>query len=96
VAETGVSGFQRIVLLNHLVSRSTSHAPQEFKPPVHTGAELLEVIQRRRTKKWAIEYFGTERDDAEDEDARVSQGIGHNFIRLSQSVSISMTVSSTW
>jgi hypothetical protein len=80
VAEA-VSGYQRIVLLNSLVSRSASHAPPEHHAPVHAAEELLGIIEKRRQKKWATEYLGAEQDD-ESEDDRVSRGVGHNFVRL--------------
>jgi hypothetical protein len=42
-------GPQRFVLLNRLVSRSVTRAPEEHKPPMESGAELLTVIEKRRT-----------------------------------------------
>lgn len=79
-----IEGFQRIVLLNHLISRSATHAPNEFKPPAHPAKELLEILQKRRTRKVAVEYLGSGRDANNDEPERIAKGAGHNFIRLSQ------------
>jgi hypothetical protein len=39
---------QRIVLLNRLITRSISHAPREHKPPMIPGAELFNIIEKRR------------------------------------------------
>lgn len=74
------SEFQRIVLLNHFVSRSVSRAPEEHKPPTHSAYDLLQIVEKRRTKKIAIEYFGATDDD--DEAVRAKNGSGHNFFRL--------------
>lgn len=74
------SDFQRIVLLNRLVSRSLSRAPEEHKPPIHGALELLQLIDKRRAKKWAIEYINALDDD--DEQVRAQNGVGHNFLRL--------------
>jgi hypothetical protein len=72
--------FQRIILLNRLVSTTVSRAPEEHKSPIHGGWELLHLIDKRRAKKWAIEYINSLDDD--DEDARAKKGQGHNFLRL--------------
>jgi hypothetical protein len=79
--------YQRFVLLNRLVSRSTSHAPEEHRPPFLSAAEALEVIDQRRKKGWAIEYFGLHESAADSErgdDARIKRGKGHDFLWLRQ------------
>jgi len=68
---------QRFVLLNRLVSRSTSHAPPEHKPPMVPGSESLSVIDARHKKNWAIEFFGlheTQDDFEKGDDARIKRG----------------------
>jgi hypothetical protein len=75
------SEHQRLILLNHIVTRSVTRK-QEHKPPAHTGYDLLQLIDKRRLKKTAIEYFRATDDD--DEAVRAKNGIGHDFIRLRQ------------
>ena len=68
---------QRFVLLNSLVSRSTSHAPPEHKPPMVPGAESLAVIEARHKKNWAIEFFGlheTPDEYQKGDEARIKRG----------------------
>jgi hypothetical protein len=48
------------VLLNRLLSRSSTRAPEEHRPETHGAEELLEIIEARRKKGWAIEYLDTE------------------------------------
>src|SRR5262249_22817618 len=74
------SGHEQLVLLNRLVSRSISRS--SHVPPTHSGLELLEILGARAKRNVSVEYFGA--DDDADEDARVSKGTGHNFIRLRQ------------
>jgi hypothetical protein len=50
---------------------------------LHVGYDLLQLLEKRRVKKVAIEYFGTgSRDIDEQDEVRITQGAGHNFIRL--------------
>jgi len=80
-------GPQRFVLLNRLVSRSATRAPEEHKPPMIPGAQLLEAIERRRSSGSAIEFLGlveTERDAEKGDKARIRSGKGHDFILLRQ------------
>lgn len=73
---------QRFVLLNRLVSRSTSHAPQEFKPPIVGAAELLALIDARHKRHWAIEFLGlheTIEDFRNGDDARIKRGRGDHL-----------------
>lgn len=80
-------GFKRIVLLNSLVSRSVARASAEHKPPIMSGTELLDIIEKRRAKGLAIEYIGlanTDQEDDKDEAKRAKRGIGHDFLLLRQ------------
>jgi hypothetical protein len=73
--------YQRTVLLNTLVSRSSTRAREE-KPPIHSARELLEILQARAAKNYAIEFLG--KTDIEDDEARVASGLEYNFIRISK------------
>ncbi len=73
---------QRIVLLNRLVSRSPTRAPRDHQAPTHSAQELLQILEKRRAKKLAVEFFGAEDDD--DERKRIMKGAGHSLIRLRQ------------
>ncbi len=75
-------GHQRIILLNRLISRSSTRAPQEHSPPFHGAKELLGIIEKRKTKNIAIEYVGTFGDKDDDEESRIERNVGNNFIRL--------------
>lgn len=72
--------LQRIVLLNRLVSRSVSQAPEDIDAPTHGLRELLGLIEQRRRAGEEVEYLGAE--DSDDEQDRRARGAGHNFIRL--------------
>jgi len=83
---------QRIVLLNTMISRSTTRA-RDHDPPTIGALECLNILESRRKKKWAVEFFGVderatsggnneEQNAAELEDARLKQGEGHDCIRL--------------
>jgi hypothetical protein len=77
--------FQRFVLLNRLVSRSATRAPEAFKPPIVAGLELFDILKERSESGAAIEFFGasdTERDADETDDERIVRCAGHNFIWL--------------
>lgn len=74
---------ERLVLLNRLVSRSSTRAPQEHKPPIHSAPELLKILQGRQTANIAIEFFGAPDEEVEAE--RIKAGLNHNFIRLAKS-----------
>ena len=77
-----MSDNQRIVLLNRLISRSVSRAPQEHKPPLAPGWELLKIIEQRKKKGFAVEYLGA--DDDDDDTKRIKKGADHDCFRLSQ------------
>jgi hypothetical protein len=77
-----MSGNQRIILLNRLISRSVTKAPREHKPPLVPGAELLKIVGQRKQKGFAVEYLGAE-DDTDDA-KRLKKGSGHDCFRLSQ------------
>jgi hypothetical protein len=49
---------------------------------MHGAFDLLEMIEKRRVKKVAIEYIGATDDD--DEAVRARNGAGHDFVRLRQ------------
>jgi hypothetical protein len=74
--------FQRIVLLNRLITRSVTRAPEPNKAPAHGALDLLKIIEKRREKKLAIEFLGALDDD--DEMVRAKNGAGFNFLRLRQ------------
>ncbi len=77
--------FQRFVMLNRIVSRSVSRAPQAFNPPLVEGDEMFKMLQERRQSGGAIEFFSLEElgREAEETDAdRIKRGAGHNFIWL--------------
>jgi hypothetical protein len=77
--------IQRFVLLNRLVSVSTSRAPTAFKPPLLPGSELLSVLKERKDAGHAIEFFGssdTEKDAEETEEERIERSKGLNFVWL--------------
>lgn len=71
----------RIVLLNRLISRSVSRAPQGNYPPTHGADELLRIIDQGRKTNSAIEYEGLEAKETEIE--RHEAGMMFPFIRLS-------------
>lgn len=73
------SQYQRIILLNTLLSRSTTRVRNQIAP-AERGIDLLKVLEARRTKKWAVEYFGADEED--DEEKRIEAGKGHDYIRL--------------
>ncbi len=80
-------GVQRFVLLNRLVSQSSTRAPEEHKPPTIPGDELFGVIEKRRKEGWAIEFLGlpeTEIEAEKGETARIASGKGYDFLFLRQ------------
>ncbi|MGH7047748.1 MAG: hypothetical protein ACREE2_15315 [Stellaceae bacterium] len=73
---------QRFILLNRLISISKTRA-RLYTAPTHGAVELLEMLDKRRTRKVAIEYEGLkEGEDYSDEGKRLAEGAGHNFLRL--------------
>ncbi|MCJ2039226.1 hypothetical protein MKK55_09765 [Methylobacterium sp. J-059] len=78
--------YERLVILNHMVSRSSSKAGQEFTPPTHSAEELLGIVEMRRLLGFAVEYLGA--TDDTDEAIRAANGLNHDFIRLKNSYSI--------
>jgi hypothetical protein len=76
------SAHERIVLLNRIVSRSVTTAPELHKPETHGLEELLDILNSRRSKGHAIEYLGGLDDD--DDDKRKKNGSGYDFVRLRQ------------
>jgi len=77
--------FQRFVILNHLVSRSVSRAPQAFAPPLAKGEELFGALKERHSGGLAIEFFGGEeagRESGETDEQRIKRNAGHDFIWL--------------
>lgn len=72
---------QRIVMLNRLVSRSITRAPQGHMPATHAGSELFEIIEKKFKDGHAIEFFDAV-DDLDDDDARIKANIGCNFVRI--------------
>jgi hypothetical protein len=80
--EMSDTAHERIVLLNRIVSRSVTTAPEIHKPETHGLEELLDILNSRRGKGHAIEYLGGL--DDEDEDERKKNGSGYDFVRLRQ------------
>jgi hypothetical protein len=73
---------QRFVFLNRLISISKTRA-RLYTAPTHAGAELLEIIDKRRKQNVGIEYEGIGRgEDHIDDAVRIAHGKGHNFLRL--------------
>lgn len=63
---------QRIVLLNRMVSKSTTKASQENHPPIHGARELLDVLDARRKLGMAIEHLGLTDLELEDPEKRAT------------------------
>jgi len=63
------SGFNQVVLLNRLVSRSVANV-REHKPPLHVGEGLLDIIENQFKLGLAIEYFDSG-DAGLDEEERI-------------------------
>lgn len=74
---------QRIFLLNRLMCKSASRAPQEHKIPVPSGKELLQTIKALHDREVCVEFFdhAAEPDDFNHQ-ARISENKGKNFIRV--------------
>lgn len=74
---------QRIFLLNRLMCKSVSRAPQEHKIPVPSGRELLQTIKALHDREVCVEFFdhAAEPDDFNHQ-ARISENKGKNFIRV--------------
>jgi hypothetical protein len=79
---------QRIVLLNHLRSRSVTRA-KGHGAPQHTGFSLLRDIADRAAKtKWGIEFEGLaeDKDKFKSEDDRLAAGSTYPALRLRRSL----------
>ena len=77
--------FQRFVILNHLVSRSVSRAPQAFPPPLAQGEEMFNALKERHDAGGAIEFFGGDeagRDAGETDEQRIKRNSQYDFIWL--------------
>jgi hypothetical protein len=73
------SDGDRFVLLNYLVSRSSTRA-RRVAAPTHSARELLDVLSARCDRNWTVEFIGGQ--DERDEATRISVNEGFNFIRL--------------
>lgn len=73
---------QRIVLLNHLVSRSSTRAPASVTPPRLAVLPFFQDLRKRCEKGVAIEFERLTEKDGMDELARITAGRGHNLLRL--------------
>lgn len=71
---------ERLIILNHIVSRSSTQAGSDHAPPTHGAEELLRILNTRRLNGEAIEYLGA--TDHEDEKIRRENGLNHDFVRL--------------
>lgn len=69
----------RIILLNTMISRSTTRAKM-YDAPIVPAFDLFKVLEARRKKGIAVEYFGA--DDHDDDVARMAAGAGHDYVRL--------------
>lgn len=86
---------QRIILLNRLVSRSVSQAPQEHKnPPIHDGLELLKIIKKKCDDGFCIEFFDVSEESEVDKE-RIAANRGKNFIRVNK-IEFNETTSATY
>ncbi|MGN7960520.1 hypothetical protein [Brucella sp. 22210] len=73
--------FDRIILLNRLVSRNVTHAKDE-KPPLHSGAHLFEILEKRFKSGNCIEFFNVNGDSLDDGD-RKKINADRNLISIS-------------
>ncbi len=73
-------GIQRIVLLNWLVSRSSTRA-QHDEPPTEPASQLFGILAARQAKGWAIEFVHG--PDEPDDAKRLKLGVGCSFTRIS-------------
>lgn len=73
---------QRIVLLNHLVSRSTSRAPETVRPPKMAALPFFQLLHKRWKSGHAIEFDRLEESNDMDELTRITKGRSHNALRL--------------
>ena len=73
--------YKRYVLLNHMISRSTSRARTGASPPTIGANSLLALLDKRRLKGWAVEHprGKPEKDDV----VRLQINEGLDAIRLS-------------
>lgn len=71
---------ERVVFLNHLVSRSKARTSDRDQAPTLPGFDLLRVLQNRFADKTAIEFIGSDND--KDDSVRIKLGKGHDFIRI--------------
>lgn len=76
--------YLRTVLLNHLLSQSTSQAPDEHTPPTHGFEELFEYVKSRTDKGVAIEFLTDADSDDLDDAGRIDLGKKNklDFVRL--------------
>lgn len=84
----------RVFLLNRLISRSISRAPQEHKPPLHSARELLEIFGKRQQLGYCVEFFDFE-DDDDDDLKRIKANKGKNLVRANK-VAFTDTTSATY
>lgn len=73
---------QRIVLLNHLVSRSTSRAPKPVTPPKMAALPFFQLLHKRWMAGYAIEFDRLPDTDDMDELTRITKGRAHTALRL--------------
>jgi hypothetical protein len=76
---------QRLVLLNHLFSRTVSRAPQEHSAPIHSFEEFLDIFIKRSASGQSVEFIGSKMFEGD--------GTGHECVRIK---SIALSESDGW
>ncbi len=73
---------QRMVLLNHLVSRSITKNRNEEEPPTHGAEELFRIIEQRFQRGWTIEF--SNEDSESNENLRLVKNQGKHYWRIKE------------
>ncbi|MGD0635154.1 MAG: hypothetical protein ABSA13_12900 [Beijerinckiaceae bacterium] len=72
--------FKRTIFLNRLLSSSPTQAKEKDATPTHGAYDLFKVLDQRRKRDVAIEFFGA--DDNKDDAIRLAKGAGKSYIKL--------------
>ncbi len=76
--------FKRYVLLNHMVSRSVSRARTGASPPTFGASTLLDLLEKRRLKGWAVEHPRGKPQENDVNRLQINEGL--DAIRLSDAL----------